>query len=101
VPANANPARVINMSLGGGGSCDSTTQTAINGARSRGTVVVVAAGNSNANAANYSPASCAGVVTIAATGRTGARAYYSNYGAVVDVAAPGGDMSGSNANGVY
>lgn len=101
VPANANPARVINMSLGGSGSCDSTTQTAINGARSRGTVVVVAAGNSNANAANYSPASCAGVVTIAATGRTGARAYYSNYGAVVDVAAPGGDMSGSSANGVY
>lgn len=101
VPANPNPARVINLSLGGGGACDSTSQTAINGARSRGTLVVVAAGNSNANAANYSPASCAGVVTVAATGRTGARAYYSNYGAVVDVAAPGGDMSGSSANGVY
>jgi serine protease len=101
VPANANPARVINMSLGGSGSCDSTTQTAINGARNRGTVVVVAAGNSNANAANYSPASCAGVITVAATGRTGARAYYSNYGAVVDLAAPGGDMSGNSSNGVY
>jgi serine protease len=101
VPANANPARVINMSLGGSGSCDSTTQTAINGARGRGTVVVVAAGNSNANAANYSPASCAGVITVAATGRTGSRAYYSNYGAVVDVAAPGGDMSGSTSDGVY
>ncbi len=101
VPANANPARVINMSLGGSGSCDSTTQTAINGARSRGTVVIVAAGNSNANAGNYSPASCAGVVTVAAVGRTGAKAYYSNYGAVVDLAAPGGDMSTGTANGVY
>ncbi|HEX5683446.1 MAG TPA: S8 family peptidase [Ideonella sp.] len=101
VPANANKARVINMSLGGSGSCASTTQAAINGARSRGTVVVVAAGNSNANAGNYSPASCAGVITVASVGRTGAKAYYSNYGAVVDLAAPGGDMSGSSANGVY
>ena len=101
VPANANPARVINMSLGGSGSCDSTTQAAINGARGRGTVVVVAAGNSNANAANFTPANCSGVVTVAAVGRTGSKAYYSNYGSVVDVAAPGGDMSGGTANGVY
>jgi serine protease len=101
VPANANPARVINMSLGGSGACDATTQAAINSARSRNTVVVVAAGNSNANAANYSPASCTGVITVAAVGRTGARAYYSNYGAVVDVAAPGGDMSTGTANGIY
>lgn len=101
VPANANPARVINMSLGGSGACDATSQAAINSARSRGTVVVVAAGNSNANAANYSPASCTGVITVAAVGRTGARAYYSNYGAVVDVAAPGGDMSTGTANGIY
>jgi serine protease len=101
VPANANPARVINMSLGGSGACDTTTQAAINSARSRGTVVVVAAGNSNANAANYSPSSCAGVIAVAAVGRTGGKAYYSNYGAVVDVAAPGGDMSTGTANGIY
>ncbi|MBQ0929998.1 S8 family peptidase [Ideonella alba] len=101
VPANATPARVINMSLGGSGACSTTTQNAINGARSRGTVVVVAAGNSNANASNFNPANCAGVITVAAVGRTGARAYYSNYGAVVDVAAPGGDMSTGTANGVY
>jgi len=101
VPANATPARVINMSLGGSGACSSTTQNAINSARSRGTVVVVAAGNSNANASNFNPANCAGVITVAAVGRTGARAYYSNYGAVVDVAAPGGDMSTGTANGVY
>jgi serine protease len=100
VPANANPARVINMSLGGGGSCNTTTQNAINSARSRGSVVVVAAGNSNANAANYSPASCSGVITVAAVNRSGGRAYYSNYGSVVDVAAPGGDVRSSSTNGV-
>jgi serine protease len=100
IPANANPARVINMSLGGSGACDTTTQNAINSARSRSTVVVVAAGNSNANAANFSPASCSGVITVAATNRSGGRAYYSNYGSVVAVAAPGGDMRSSAANGI-
>ena len=100
LPANANPARVINLSLGGGGTCAATTQSAINSARGRGTVVVVAAGNSNANAANFTPASCAGVISVAAVNRSGGRAYYSNFGAVVDVAAPGGDMRTSSVNGV-
>ncbi len=100
VPANANKAAVINMSLGGSGACDTTTQNAINSARSRGTVVIVAAGNANANAANFSPASCQGVVTVAAVNRSGGRAYYSNYGTVVDVAAPGGDARSSAANGI-
>ncbi|MED5622044.1 S8 family peptidase [Ideonella sp. BN130291] len=95
VPANATPSRVLNLSLGGSGSCDTTTQNAINSARSRNAVVVVAAGNSNANAANFSPASCSGIVTVAAVGRTGARASYSNYGSVVALAAPGGDGSNS------
>jgi serine protease len=79
------------MSLGGGGACDTTTQNAINGARSRGTVVVVAAGNEAQNASNSSPANCSGVITVAATNRSGGRASYSNYGTIVDVAAPGGD----------
>jgi serine protease len=100
VPANPTPARVINMSLGGSGSCSTTTQNAINGARSRGTVVVVAAGNSNLNASNFNPANCAGVVTVAATDRNGAKAYYSNFGAAVDVAAPGGDVRAASTNGV-
>ena len=99
VPANPNPAQVLNLSLGGGGSCSSTTQSAINTARSLGTTVVVAAGNSGANAANYTPASCSGVVSVASTDRSGGRAWYSNYGSVVDVAAPGGDTSVSS-NGV-
>jgi serine protease len=90
VPANANPAKVISMSLGGGGACGATTQSAINTARSNGASVIVAAGNSNANAANFSPASCSGVVTVAAVGRNGGKASYSNFGATVEIAAPGG-----------
>jgi len=92
-PANPNKARVLNLSLGGSGACDTTTQNAINSARSRGAVVVVAAGNSNADASGTSPANCAGVIAVAAVGRSGGKASYSNYGATVDVAAPGGDSS--------
>ncbi|HEX7029516.1 MAG TPA: S8 family peptidase [Gammaproteobacteria bacterium] len=101
VPGNANPADVINMSLGGGGACGATMQSAINTARGNGTVVVVAAGNANTNASGSTPANCNGVVTIAATGRDGGRAYYSNYGSVVDVAAPGGELFiGDSSDGV-
>jgi serine protease len=96
VPANANPAKVVSISLGGGGSCGATTQNAINSARSRGASVIVAAGNSNSNAANFSPANCTGVVTVAATGRNGGKASYSNFGATVEVAAPGGS-GGANS----
>lgn len=100
VPANATPAKVLNLSLGGSGACDNTSQNAINGARSRGAVVVVAAGNSNANAANFTPANCSGVITVAATDRYGARAPYSNYGSVVALAAPGGNTGAGTSNGI-
>ncbi|MEV7648803.1 S8 family serine peptidase [Arthrobacter sp. NPDC089319] len=88
---NQNPADVINLSLGGTGACDSTMQDAINFAVSKGSTVVVAAGNEAEPAKNFSPASCNAVVTVAASGPTGDRADYSNYGAAVDVTAPGGD----------
>lgn len=92
VPANPNPAKVINLSLGGSGSCSQTYRRAISSANNRGTTVVVAAGNSNADAAGFSPANCAGVVTVAALDRDGNRAFYSNFGATVEVAAPGGEV---------
>jgi len=100
VPVNPNPAKVISLSLGGGGACSRTFQDAITAARGRGAVVVVAAGNSNTDVTGFSPANCSGVITVAATGRSGARAYYSNFGSLVDIAAPGGDMSTGTANGI-
>ena len=93
VPANTNPAKVLNLSLGGGGSCSATYQNAINAINAAGTIVVVSAGNSNANAANYQPASCNGVVTVAATDRDGNRTFYSNFGAAVEISAPGGETN--------
>ncbi|MGW6548369.1 S8 family peptidase [Streptomyces massasporeus] len=100
VPANTNVAKVINMSLGGGGACSTATQSAINGAVNRGTSVVVAAGNENQNVSNASPANCNNVITVAATNRAGSRASYSNYGSLVDIAAPGGETRTSTANGI-
>lgn len=89
VPANANPAEVINLSLGGSGACGTTTQSAINGAVSRGTTLVIAAGNDNVNVSNASPANCNNVVAVASVTSTGARSSFSNYGALIDLAAPG------------
>ncbi|WP_158256105.1 S8 family peptidase [Corynebacterium sp. 13CS0277] len=93
VPDNPHPADVINMSLGGRGQCSRTYQKAIDKAVAYGATVVAAAGNDNRNAGAYQPASCNNVITVAATGETGSKAYYSNYGDVVDLAAPGGDRS--------
>ena len=98
VPDNATPAEVINMSLGGSGTCreDSATQEAIDFAISRGVTVVAAAGNSNGNVVGFTPASCRGVVAVGATGVDGGRASYSNYGAGISVSAPGGNASSAS-----
>jgi serine protease len=102
VPANPNPARVLNLSLGGpSAACPVTLQNAINTARNvHHATVVVAAGNSAANAAGTTPANCAGVVTTGATDRQANRASYSNFGASVEICAPGGETSPAVANGV-
>ena len=100
VPTNKNPAQVINLSLGGSGSCSQTYTAAINSARANGATVVIAAGNSNINASSAVPANCDGIISVAATGPTGAKAGYSNFGSVVDVAAPGGDTSFGQNGGV-
>jgi serine protease len=104
IPRNPTPAEVINLSLGSGQSCkdDPAMQAAIDGAIARGTSVVVAAGNSNSNAAQFSPASCSGVITVGATGVDGARAWYSNYGPNVTLSAPGGNAtSGSSPDDAW
>lgn len=97
VPANPTPADVINMSLGGSGACtkDPATQEAIDFAVAQGTTVVVAAGNQGADAAGFSPASCRNVISVGATGVGGRIASYSNFGATVTLAAPGGDTDNS------
>ena len=97
VPANSTPAKVINLSLGGSGSCGSTFQNAINSAVSRGSVVVIAAGNENQNVSNASPANCSNVIAVAANDKEGNRSWYSNYGNLITVTAPGGETCIPNA----
>lgn len=90
VPPNPTPARVLNLSLAGSSAtCPEIYRSAIADARSRGSVVVVAAGNAGSNAASFTPANCSDAVTVAATDGSGLRAYFSNYGSAVDLAAPG------------
>ncbi|MFZ2235843.1 MAG: S8 family serine peptidase [Dokdonella sp.] len=96
IPTNQTPARVLNLSLGGGGACGTTYQNAINSARTRNSIVVVAAGNENEPVASHRPANCSGVITVAATNRSGQRASYSNYGAEIEISAPGGESSSGN-----
>ncbi len=100
LPLNPTPARVINLSLGGEGVCPRQYQTAINGAVSRGAVLVVAAGNSTVPASTFVPANCDGVIVVAATDDLGQQAEFSNYGEAVDIAAPGEDIVSTMNNGV-
>lgn len=95
-----NGAKVINLSLGADIACPASTQNAVTTALAT-SVIVAAAGNSGRNRAG-APANCTGVVGVAATDSTDARASFSNYGTNVDVAAPGVSIVSSvnpNVNG--
>jgi subtilisin family serine protease len=82
---------VANMSLGGGAS--SAMNTAVNNLRNAGVLVVVAAGNSNANACNYSPAGASGAYTVASSTSSDAKSSFSNYGSCVNIYAPGSSIT--------
>ncbi|WP_231387558.1 S8 family serine peptidase, partial [Dolichospermum circinale] len=88
-----NGADVINMSLGGGGESQLMAE-AINYAYNKGVTIIAAAGNENTNGVSY-PARYPHVIGVAAFGSDGERASYSNYGAGVDISAPGGSETGT------
>lgn len=87
-----NGADVINMSLGGGGDSQ-LMHEAIKYAHHKGVAIVAAAGNANQNAAAY-PARYPQVISVAALDASGEKAPYSNFGAGVDISAPGGSEAG-------
>ncbi|GAB4385868.1 MAG: S8 family serine peptidase [Elainellaceae cyanobacterium] len=91
-------ANVINLSLGGFGD-SAILREAIDYASAKGVVIVAAAGNANANSAFF-PARYPKVIAVAATDATGAKAAYSNFGAGVDIAAPGGSKDSNDAGGI-
>ena len=92
-----NGADVINLSLGGGGESH-LMKEAIDYAIAKNVVVVAAAGNSGQNSAGY-PARYPHVIGVSALDTTGKKTPYSNFGAGVDIAAPGGLTEGENLAG--
>jgi len=78
---------ILSASLGGGAS--QASDDAINSCANNNVIPVVAAGNDNANACNYSPARATGAITIGATQSSDTRSTFSNIGSCVDVFAPG------------
>lgn len=98
IPINKTPAKVINLSMAGLGSCPSSVQAAAEYAMAKGVTLVSAAGNGDENNnpidnSRVYPTNCLGPISVGATGFTGDAAFYSNYG--VDLSAPGGDQRNS------
>jgi serine protease len=91
-------ARVLNLSLGGGGRSLSM-ESAVDYARRRGVLVVCAAGNSGSRGVSY-PAAYSGSLAVSAVGPQGRAAPYTTYGPEVAIAAPGGDKSQGEEAGV-
>lgn len=91
VAANAVKPAVANMSLGGGGS--TSMDQAVDRLVAAGVTVVVAAGNSKADACSSSPARAASAITVGATTNTDARSSFSNYGTCLDIFAPGSSIT--------
>lgn len=83
---------VVNMSFGGAGSFSYTWQNLLNLAYQRGIIVVAAAGNDNTLADTYYPASYNHVICVGATNANDQKSWFSNYGATVDVVAPGSSI---------
>ncbi|MBI3650213.1 MAG: S8 family serine peptidase [Acidobacteria bacterium] len=81
-------AQVINLSLGSS-EASALLQEAITDARSRGIVVVAAVGNDNDEVVQQFPAKLDEVIAVAAIDLQSKKASFSNFGAHVDVCAPG------------
>jgi len=89
--SNQQRPAVASMSLGGSGT-QQAMRDAVDGAVNSGVVVVVAGGNSNADACNFSPAFVPSAITVGSTTSTDARSSFSNYGACTNIWAPGSSI---------
>lgn len=94
VPGNPNPAKVINLSLGGYGACSMAYRRALAIARTNGAIVVAAAGNGDEegngiDVSGFEPSNCPGVIAVGSSDKTRNRSRFSNYGSLITVMAPG------------
>jgi len=91
VTANHIKPAVANLSLGGGAS--QATDDAVNRLSNAGVFVAVAAGNSNVDACNTSPARASTVTTVASSTSGDAKSSFSNWGSCVELYAPGSSIT--------
>lgn len=89
IPRNSNPAKVINLSLGGDGVCTAAYQSAASDVTARGVLVVVSAGNDGGPVS--APANCAGVLGVSGLRHIGTKVGFSNLGPDLSIGAPGGN----------
>ncbi|WP_116113891.1 S8 family peptidase [Amycolatopsis ruanii] len=97
VAQTASGPSVANLSLGG--SADPVLDDAVRGAIARGVTFAIAAGNEGADAGDDSPARVTEAITVAASDQTDRQASFSNYGSVVDLYAPGVNITSSWGTG--
>ena len=90
VPANPNPARVLNLSLGGEGACTAAYRDVVAEINAAGAVVVASAGNTAGHAVNE-PANCPGVIAVASVRHVGTKVGFSDIGSEIAISAPGGN----------
>jgi len=90
VPMNPNPARVLNLSLGGDGACEAAYRDALTEINARGAVAVASAGNSAGHAVS-TPANCPGVIAVGGLRHAGTKVGFSDLGPEVALSAPAGN----------
>lgn len=95
VPVNPRPAKVVNLSLGGPGSCSPLYQQTVAELNAAGVTVVAAAGNANAV---EEPGNCPGVLTVAGLRHVGTKVGYSSQGPEVTISGPAGNCPDPDVN---
>lgn len=100
VPDNTNPAKVINMSLGGGNACTAAYRDAIAEINARGAVVVVSAGNSTGHKVGE-PANCAGAIGVSGLRNIGNKVGFSDIGPETSISAPAGNCVNEGGSCLY
>ena len=98
--ANPHPAQVINLSLGGAGSCSAAYQSVLAQLSAARVTVVVAAGNTDGLAVK-SPANCADAIAVAGVHHAGTKVGYSSLGPQVALAAPAGNCVNETGTCLY
>lgn len=95
VPTNTTPAKIINLSLGGGGACSAAYQAAVDEIIANGSLIVASVGNEGTVVS--APANCAGVLGVTGLRHIGSKVGFSNLGPGADIGAPGGNCVNTGA----